>query len=49
MSNSSTILTAFNDHFMEFVSDIERVFPEDHGSGEKPEYLEIQWEFALYR
>lgn len=30
MSNSSTILTAFNDHFMEFVSDIERVFPDDH-------------------
>ena len=30
MSNSSTILTAFNDHFMEFVSDIESVFPEDH-------------------
>jgi hypothetical protein len=30
MSNSSTILTAFNDHFMEFVSDIQRVFPDDH-------------------
>lgn len=30
MSNSSTVLTAFNDHFMEFVSDIERVFPDDH-------------------
>lgn len=30
MSNSSTILTAFNDHFMEFVSDIETVFPDDH-------------------
>lgn len=30
MSNSSTILTAFNDHFMEFVSDIESVFPDDH-------------------
>jgi hypothetical protein len=30
MSNSSTVLTAFNDHFMEFVSDIQRVFPDDH-------------------
>ena len=30
MSNSSTILTAFNDHFMEFVSDIQSVFPEDN-------------------
>jgi hypothetical protein len=30
MSNSSTILTAFNDHFMEFVSDIQLVFPDDH-------------------
>jgi len=30
MSNSSTVLTAFNDHFMEFVSDIQRVFPEDN-------------------
>lgn len=26
---SSVILTAFNDHFMEFVSDINSVFPED--------------------
>ena len=26
---SSAILTAFNDHFMEFVSDINSVFPED--------------------
>lgn len=30
MSNSSTILTAFNDHFIEFVNDIQSVFPEDH-------------------
>ena len=30
MSKSSTILTTFNDHFMEFVSDIESVFPNDH-------------------
>lgn len=30
MSNSSTVLTAFNDHFMEFVSDIQSVFPDDH-------------------
>ena len=26
---SSNILTAFNDHFFEFVNDIQRVFPED--------------------
>ena len=26
---SNTILTAFNDHFIEFVSDIQNVFPED--------------------
>ena len=25
----SNILTAFNDHFIEFVSDIQNVFPED--------------------
>jgi|UniRef100_A0A6C0HE23 hypothetical protein len=29
MSNGSTILTAFNDHFMEFLDDIIRVFPND--------------------
>ena len=28
-NQSSTILTAFNDHFMEFVNDIIGVFPED--------------------
>jgi len=28
-SQSSTILTAFNDHFMEFVNDIISVFPND--------------------
>jgi hypothetical protein len=28
-SQSSIILTAFNDHFMEFVNDIIRVFPDD--------------------
>ena len=28
-SQSSTILTAFNDHFMEFVNDIISVFPDD--------------------
>jgi|LauGreDrversion2_2_1035103.scaffolds.fasta_scaffold17731_2 hypothetical protein len=28
-TQSSTILTAFNDHFMEFVNDIINVFPED--------------------
>jgi len=27
---ASNILTAFNDHFVEFVSDIQSVFPEDH-------------------
>jgi hypothetical protein len=27
--SSSTLLTAFNDHFMEFVNDIHMVFPED--------------------
>jgi len=27
----SNILTAFNDHFEEFVSDIQRVFPDDTG------------------
>jgi len=26
---SSNILTAFNDHFMDFVSDVQSVFPED--------------------
>jgi hypothetical protein len=29
MSSSSTILTAFNDHFIEFLDDIITVFPED--------------------
>ena len=28
-SQSTTLLTAFNDHFMEFVNDIINVFPED--------------------
>jgi len=27
---SSNILSAFNDHFVEFVTDIQNVFPEDH-------------------
>lgn len=27
---ASNILTAFNDHFVEFVTDIQNVFPEDH-------------------
>ena len=30
MSSSSSILTAFNNHFTEFVDDIQRVFPNDH-------------------
>jgi len=29
MSSNSTILTAFNDHFMEFLDDVIRVFPDD--------------------
>ena len=29
MTNGSTILTAFNDHFMEYLDDIIRVFPND--------------------
>ena len=27
---TSNILSAFNDHFVEFVTDIQNVFPEDH-------------------
>ena len=27
---STNILTAFNDHFVEFVTDIQTVFPDDH-------------------
>jgi hypothetical protein len=27
---ASGILTAFNDHFMEFISDIQRIFPDDY-------------------
>ena len=27
---ASSILTAFNDHFVDFVTDIQSVFPEDH-------------------
>jgi hypothetical protein len=27
---ASNILTAFNDHFVEFVTDIQSVFPDDH-------------------
>ena len=29
MSSNNNILTVFNDHFTEFVSDIQNVFPED--------------------
>jgi hypothetical protein len=29
MSSNSTILTAFNDHFVEFLDDVIRVFPDD--------------------
>lgn len=30
MSNSSTLLTAFNDHFMDFITDIHTIFPDDY-------------------
>ena len=30
MSSSSNILTVFNDQFVEFLQDIQNVFPEDH-------------------
>ena len=30
MSNNSQILKAFNDHFFEFIDDIQRVFPDDN-------------------
>jgi hypothetical protein len=30
MTANSSILTGFNDHFMDFVTDIQKVFPEDH-------------------
>jgi len=30
MSNSSTLLTAFNDHFMDFITDIQTIFPDDY-------------------
>ena len=39
----STLLTAFNDHFMEFVNDIIRVFPED------PDILAAKTSFSLIR
>ena len=42
-SQSSTILTAFNDHFMEFVSDIITVFPND------TDILSAKNSFALIR
>jgi len=29
MTSQSSILTAFNEHFIEFISDIQAVFPED--------------------
>lgn len=30
MSNSNTLLTAFNDHFMDFITDIQNIFPDDY-------------------
>jgi hypothetical protein len=42
-SQLSTILTAFNDHFMEFVNDIACVFPED------PDILSAKNSFILIR
>ena len=29
-TSATTILSTFNDHFMEFVDDIQQVFPDDH-------------------
>jgi hypothetical protein len=42
-TQSSTILTAFNDHFIEFVNDIISVFPED------PDILSAKNSFTLIR
>jgi hypothetical protein len=42
-TQSSTILTAFNDHFMEFVNDIISVFPDD------PDILSAKNSFTLIR
>jgi hypothetical protein len=42
-TQSSTILTAFNDHFMEFVNDIINVFPND------PDILSAKNSFMLIR
>jgi len=42
-TQSATILTAFNDHFMEFVNDIVNVFPDD------PDILAAKTSFALIR
>jgi len=44
MSNQkSTILSGFNDHFVEFISDIQRVFPND------PDILTAKNSLALMR
>jgi hypothetical protein len=42
-TQSSTILSAFNDHFIEFVNDIVTVFPED------PDILSAKNSFILIR
>jgi len=42
-TQASTILTAFNDHFIEFVNDIVTVFPED------PDILSAKNSFILIR
>ena len=43
MSGQSSLLTAFNDHFIEFVSDIQNVFPDD------PDILTAKNAFILMR
>jgi hypothetical protein len=43
MSSNSTILTAFNDHFIEFLDDVIRVFPDD------PDILASKNSVALIR
>jgi len=43
LSKNSSILTAFNDHFVEFVNDIVNLFPED------TDLLAVKNSFALMR
>jgi hypothetical protein len=39
MSSKSTILTAFNDHFFEFLGDIRLVFPDNEDIAKSQNYL----------